>query len=78
MLNLLGDLWANGQPHWDAVLRHRGSKLHLYGKSEPRKGRKMGHVTVLAQQTEVALATALEIKSMLVADAAVPAQVHPA
>ena len=78
MLNLLGDLWANGQPRWESVLRRRGAKLHLYGKSEPRPGRKMGHVTVLAQQTEVALATVLEIKSALVADAAVPPQAHSA
>ena len=76
MLNLLGDVWANGQPHWETVLRHRGAKLHLYGKSEPRPGRKMGHVTVLAQQTEVALATALEIKSGLVAAAEAPEQAH--
>jgi len=78
MLNLLGDVWANGQPHWETVLRHRGAKLHLYGKSEPRPGRKMGHVTVLAQQTEVALATALEIKSGLVAAAEAPEQAHSA
>ena len=76
MLNLLGDVWANGQPRWETVLRHRGAKLHLYGKSEPRPGRKMGHVTVLAQQTEVALATALEIKSALVAAAEAPQQAH--
>lgn len=78
MLNLLGDLWAQGEPRWGTVLRHRGAKLHLYGKSEPRPGRKMGHVTVLAQQTEVALTAAQEIKSTLVADAAAPAQAHPA
>jgi len=78
MLNLLGDLWVNAEPRWDEVLRHRGAKLHLYGKSEPRPGRKMGHVTVLSEQTEVALAAALEIKSTLVADAAAPAQAHQA
>ena len=78
MLNLLGDLWANGQPNWETVLRHRGAKLHLYGKSEPRPGRKMGHVTVLAQQTEIALATVHEIKSALVADARASAHAHSA
>ncbi|MGD2140646.1 MAG: 5-(carboxyamino)imidazole ribonucleotide synthase, partial [Burkholderiales bacterium] len=79
ILNLLGDLWANGQPRWDEVLRHRGTKLHLYGKNEARPGRKMGHVTVLAQQSEqgqqnepaqqieLALAEARQIKSILVA-----------
>ncbi len=62
MVNLLGDAWANGEPRWDAVLRHAGAKLHLYGKREARPGRKMGHFTVLADTVEAALATALRIK----------------
>ena len=70
MLNLLGDLWANGEPRWEAVLSHSGAKLHLYGKSEPRPGRKMGHVTVLSQQIDAALNAALQIKSTLTSDAA--------
>ncbi|HBT32790.1 MAG TPA: hypothetical protein DEB15_08095 [Pusillimonas sp.] len=54
MLNLLGDLWFNAQgqyeePDWPAVLAIPGAHLHLYGKSEARVGRKMGHVTVVAQ-----------------------------
>jgi 5-(carboxyamino)imidazole ribonucleotide synthase len=51
MLNLLGDLWFAGGhariPAWDVALAQRGVKLHLYGKREPRPGRKMGHLTVL-------------------------------
>ncbi|MCO5101873.1 MAG: 5-(carboxyamino)imidazole ribonucleotide synthase [Burkholderiaceae bacterium] len=53
MLNLLGDAWfdddtnAMREPDWSAVLRHPGAKLHLYGKREARRARKMGHVTVL-------------------------------
>ncbi len=70
MLNLLGDLWAQQTPPWDRVLQHRSAKLHLYGKSAPRPGRKMGHVTVLSAQADTALNTALEIKSTLVAAAA--------
>ena len=70
MLNLLGDLWANGEPRWDVVLRHSGAKLHLYGKSQPRPGRKMGHATLLSQEIDAALSAALEIKSTLVTDAA--------
>ena len=70
MLNLLGDMWAAGEPQWDKVLSYPGAKLHLYGKSTPRPGRKMGHVTILSEQVESALGTANEIKSMLVADAA--------
>lgn len=52
MLNLLGDLWfgpdgARREPDWAAVLAVPGTRLHLYGKAEPRPGRKMGHVNVL-------------------------------
>ena len=46
--NLLGDLWTDGEPDWAAALGRRDVKLHLYGKSTPRPGRKMGHLTVLA------------------------------
>ena len=55
MLNLLGDLWFEGsedkprEPAWDKVLAHSDAKLHLYGKSEPRIGRKMGHVNCLGE-----------------------------
>jgi 5-(carboxyamino)imidazole ribonucleotide synthase len=48
MANLLGDLWENGEPQWAAALRCGAVKFHLYGKSEPRPGRKMGHLTALA------------------------------
>jgi len=45
MANLLGDVWARGEPDWQAALRLPEVKLHLYGKSEARPGRKMGHLT---------------------------------
>ena len=45
MANLLGDLWAHGEPNWAAVLAYPNVKLHLYGKTDPRPGRKMGHLT---------------------------------
>jgi 5-(carboxyamino)imidazole ribonucleotide synthase len=51
MANLLGDLWAAGQPDWAAALAFPDVKLHLYGKRDPRPGRKMGHVTALAPTT---------------------------
>lgn len=44
MVNLLGDLWDNGEPDWTAALRDPDVKLHLYGKAAPRPGRKMGHL----------------------------------
>ncbi|MFP5345210.1 MAG: 5-(carboxyamino)imidazole ribonucleotide synthase, partial [Gammaproteobacteria bacterium] len=65
MVNLLGDLWAEGEPRWEEVLQHPQVKLHLYGKSGPRAGRKMGHFTCLDESVEQALAAALEIKARL-------------
>ncbi|MDN5751806.1 MAG: 5-(carboxyamino)imidazole ribonucleotide synthase [Nitrosospira sp.] len=65
MVNLLGDLWQQGEPRWEQVLRHPSVKLHLYGKLAARPGRKMGHYTVLAETTEAALQLALEIKQSL-------------
>ena len=48
MANLLGDIWEGGEPNWAAALAMPDVKLHLYGKTTPRPGRKMGHLTVLA------------------------------
>ena len=48
MRNLLGDVWANGTPDWSGLLALPGLRFHLYGKSEPRAGRKMGHYCVLS------------------------------
>jgi len=69
MLNLLGDIWfddpaatASREPDWRVVLRHPGAKLHLYGKAEARRGRKMGHVTCIAPTQGEALATARSIR----------------
>ena len=45
MANLLGDLWAEGEPDWAAACAHPDVKLHLYGKITPKPGRKMGHLT---------------------------------
>lgn len=62
MVNLLGDAWSAGEPHWEAVLRHAGAHLHLYGKREARPGRKMGHVTVCEASLEHALEVAMDIR----------------
>ena len=48
MANLLGDLWAGGPPRWQRAAAIEGVHLHLYGKAEARPGRKMGHLTALA------------------------------
>ncbi|MDQ2869841.1 MAG: 5-(carboxyamino)imidazole ribonucleotide synthase [Acidobacteriota bacterium] len=65
MANILGDLWAEGEPDWRAACAVPEAKLHLYGKSEPRPGRKMGHITALADSAEEALARALEARGKL-------------
>jgi 5-(carboxyamino)imidazole ribonucleotide synthase len=67
MLNIMGDVWfepatgARREPDWAGLLAIPGAKLHLYGKAEARRGRKMGHVNILGStlakaQTDAAAA----------------------
>jgi 5-(carboxyamino)imidazole ribonucleotide synthase len=65
MINLLGDLWIDGEPRWEEALRRPGVRLHLYGKAEARPGRKMGHLNCLATDPDRALAIALETRDAL-------------
>ena len=74
MLNLLGDLWFEGpaaagaaprEPDWPAVLALPGVRLHLYGKAEPRRARKMGHLTVTAATAAEARAVAQQAAARL-------------
>ena len=58
MVNLIGDLWSQGLPDWREVLALPEARLHLYGKDTPGPGRKMGHVVLLDDDTDQALATA--------------------
>jgi 5-(carboxyamino)imidazole ribonucleotide synthase len=67
MAQLLGDLWAHGEPAWERLLAFPDVKLHLYGKVEPRKGRKMGHLTVMGESPEAALQRVLEARRALTA-----------
>ena len=55
MANLLGDLWQEGEPNWAAALVDPRLRLHLYGKTDARPGRKMGHLTALADSPAAAL-----------------------
>ncbi|MGB5348976.1 MAG: 5-(carboxyamino)imidazole ribonucleotide synthase [Polyangiales bacterium] len=57
MLNLFGDLWRDGDPDWTPILSLPEARLHLYGKTEPRPGRKMGHVLLLDDDPQRALLT---------------------
>ena len=63
--NLLGELWQGGEPGWAAILQ-RGVKLHLYGKSEPRPGRKMGHLTATADTAAEAGRCVRDARALLV------------
>jgi 5-(carboxyamino)imidazole ribonucleotide synthase len=71
MVNILGDAWkwrdekVAGDPNWAEILSAPRAKLHLYGKTEPRIGRKMGHFTVRADDAEAALARARELQTKL-------------
>jgi 5-(carboxyamino)imidazole ribonucleotide synthase len=69
MLNVLGDVWFRGgdraEPPWHEVLAIAGAKLHLYGKHEPRVGRKMGHVTCLGASIDEALERARAVAAVL-------------
>jgi 5-(carboxyamino)imidazole ribonucleotide synthase len=66
MANLLGDLWADGVPRWERACAVPDLALHLYGKKEPRPGRKMGHLTALAATPEEARRKVLEARAALV------------
>ena len=65
MANLLGDLWTMGEPNWAAMLAMQDVKLHLYGKSGARPGRKMGHLTALAPSGKEARSQVLQAREAL-------------
>jgi 5-(carboxyamino)imidazole ribonucleotide synthase len=66
MANLLGDLWSNGEPDWAALCAIPEVKLHLYGKREPRPGRKMGHLTAFGNTAADAARLARAARDRLV------------
>lgn len=65
MVNLLGDLWDDGMPDWQSALDDPELKLHLYGKSDARPGRKMGHLTCFGDDGEQAASKAIAARSRL-------------
>lgn len=58
MINLLGDLWKNGEPDWESLLSDPNVSLHLYDKGEARPGRKMGHFNLINEDVDAALEAA--------------------
>ena len=66
MVNILGDIWKNGtEPAWDKIFARPELKLHLYGKHEPRPGRKMGHYTVIGADQETVIVNAIKAREEL-------------
>ncbi|AGY91270.1 hypothetical protein SPICUR_01245 [Spiribacter curvatus] len=65
MANLLGDHWESGEPDWAAALADPAVNLHLYGKAEPRPGRKMGHLTASAPSRDEAVRRVTQARSAL-------------
>ena len=65
MANLLGELWEYGEPNWAAASRFSDVKIHLYGKSEARRGRKMGHLTAMGRTTDEALDLVISARDAL-------------
>lgn len=68
MVNLLGELWDQGEPSWHRALAEPDLKLHLYGKAAAALGRKMGHMTALGATVEEAEALARRARRALTAD----------
>ncbi len=69
MINLLGEVWTSGEPQWSRALGLPGVRLHLYGKKQVRPGRKMGHLTCLAETPRAALGLAEAAYQTLSGDA---------
>jgi 5-(carboxyamino)imidazole ribonucleotide synthase len=70
MLNVLGDLWFDAKgtmrlPDWSSVLALPGTHLHLYGKTEARKSRKMGHLNVTGASAKDVRNVALKAAAIL-------------
>lgn len=63
--NILGDLWTVGAPRWDLAMRVPDIRLHIYGKLQPRPGRKMGHLCATASTPDAALAAVLSARQTL-------------
>ncbi len=65
MANILGDVWQSGEPNWAGALAVEGVHLHLYGKTEPRPRRKMGHLTAVAATADAAIEQVTAARSAL-------------
>ena len=71
MANLMGDLWQAGEPNWAGALAQPGIRLHLYGKEQPRPGRKMGHLVATGEALDEVEGRVLQARSELSASVSV-------
>ncbi|MEK6843036.1 MAG: 5-(carboxyamino)imidazole ribonucleotide synthase [Candidatus Micrarchaeota archaeon] len=65
MVNILGDGSGNVLKGSEKLLQEKNVFLHLYGKTDARKARKMGHFTVLAKTPKAAFEKANKIRKYL-------------
>lgn len=68
MINLLGEKGHTGEAHYDGIwnaMANSGVYVHLYGKKETKPMRKMGHVTILADTLESAIASAKKVQQQI-------------
>lgn len=65
MVNLLGNLWSDGEPDWLAASAFPDVKIHLYGKAEPKPGRKMGHLLAFGANADSAVSLADTVRRAL-------------
>lgn len=65
MVNLLGDIWCDGEPEWHLLFEDVNLKQHLYGKHEARPGRKMGHYTVIGEHLDQVLDAAMTARERI-------------
>lgn len=64
--NLFGDLWLDsGVPDFTRAMRVPGARVHLYGKTIARRGRKMGHLSATGTTPEEALRAVREAARLL-------------
>ena len=68
MVNVLGEDGFEGIAVYDGleqILKMSGVYVHLYGKKFTKPGRKMGHVTILDEEREAAIAKARKVQELL-------------
>ncbi len=64
MVNLLGKRTGSGVPqNYNEVLKYDDAHFHIYGKAEDKKGRKMGHVTLVGDDLDELIEKANKIEN---------------